>query len=1709
VTTIDPSVDLPDVPQAGTLGVNDPANALVRAWSSAAPILPTALLTQFAKANVSPLDPVGAWVIRTGVPALGSQKPLGPDVSEGLAASRVLGNPQLLAAIKQLPMSTQQDIFKMDASGVGVLDTKQLQRLLSTGSISPAHHGWLNTLGDWATTGIRDAFTTMQAGSEAVTALWRGASAAAPRGLINTGGNIGEALKPSYGTKDVFGIKWGSPEQTTDIADQLTLYQALHNNLSLGNGFFPLNSPANQAAVQAQRASANINSHALTPGRALASVVTEPGTYPYGMISGIVDATVAMQADPAYITLSHLSDSAKAARVFQATTEDARVSAARYIVDAANDSNAVNTVRQWTGRSIADQPSLYQAVADKIGEKPAGLQDLVKMSKGGITHEDVLHAIGVDSMGAGQAWRNYIKPQTFLQWVNSGKEAEGDGLGTGGIGFAKWVAQHGFMDLYSRMPKVDVGLLGELDMADTPAQVRNILTTAAGEQIHGVPAGLVPYTWKRLLSESRLFNYLPKGYLDFEDLDSSVQKVHQMLVNARVDPVGYDAILGDLARSQTKTQFYDAYKQATEAVRQELIGRGVARDLATKLTRWQPDDSIETAARFVDVTIDVPHITGFSASVGAGGNVTRAFGDTVPLSGPHLESELFNRTLPLLDSTEINRTVGRLRSIPEDANQFAARTAQLEPGVVVPKTWGEIWNHPVIGPMVRGSTYLADHITGAFKIGALSRVGMMIRFLADEHARMATDGLESLWNHPIDLIHNVIGHNFNVDELGNNWVDQLGNMQVSYQRAVGQSAGWSNTIWNADTQLAKHYVNYPRESSNYLSSWMNEITHLHGTATAREVARALEDPSYAPAGLRAAEGEGIAVQRVGRAAEEGIGESQGVGFSMAEGRTPYARTGETATRQVVHPSNPLRVPAADNFELPGEAAIKQVLGTDTYEQFRQAMEARDLGVMGRLAREVGATPQEWPDVSHAIDDIGAQVARNAGYDAIVHGEPGSRFGSYIALQHSALASVSPPSTGLDAVKEWIWSGAGQKYRQEMADARLWNGRSMEMRFSRQASDAWVDSIANRVNIATGGDGDVLGAIAHGQPFSWGAKGVKVDPAFRDLLSEMRLQEEGPAMIRGRAAVGTRGQGGLFRKMVDGWLSLLMDTPTRTLTRGPAFKESYLERFDELRPYIADGTIDATKADLIAKSHALNRVRDLLYYPGERANITEKLRNIVPFGEAWRNVAKTWARLGAEDPQVFRRVQQGIQTARSSGFFYPDQNGQEVMTFIPGGIMKALTGAPFPVTGKVQGINLIGNGLPGVGPAIQIPANALLPKGNAESDWLRQHLLPYGSPDYTGGFYESLFPGWLDKLRTSQFLLHYLPGNPQVPWLTPSADKKRVLGTLANAIAGYHMSTGHYDLSQSGVAEKLMKQSMWEAQKMYLIKGAAQFVAPSAPKEVPMSQKDNTQGALLEQWKMVKDWQAMENLYPTLDQAVGAYVDKYGVNNIFTTEPSGQRQIYGVPTSEEAAIWRSNHGGFADQYKNTYGYFVPQTSGFDYQAYLDAINRGEIKPLDVQTWLKLADARIGNMIYANLRSKVGASPNKAESAWLAENKARIQQQYPGFNDQSIQPSRAQRPQLIDELRGAVTDPAVARTPVAQAASIYMNLRDEALTALGQAGGRSLEAMRLTQNPFDAKSAEQFRAWLYDNGNRIAMQYPEFQNLWQNVFLSEVEPQSAAP
>lgn len=164
---------------------------------------------------------------------------------------------------------------------------------------------------------------------------------------------------------------------------------------------------------------------------------------------------------------------------------------------------------------------------------------------------------------------------------------------------------------------------------------------------------------------------------------------------------------------------------------------------------------------------------------------------------------------------------------------------------------------------------------------------------------------------------------------------------------------------------------------------------------------------------------------------------------------------------------------------------------------------------------------------------------------------------------------------------------------------------------------------------------------------------------------------------------------------------------------------------------AIGTVE--QLDDFAKAVALRQTKELLYNATERSNLEDVMRIVVPFGSAWKEVLGTYAKNLVEDPTRIRKAQLIFDGGRKfdpendgQGFFYKDPTTGEYSFNFPfsGDITQLITGQDVSLQAPVKRISIGLGVIPSIGPMAQIAASKIIPDTPA-TDEIVGFLLPYG------------------------------------------------------------------------------------------------------------------------------------------------------------------------------------------------------------------------------------------------------------------------------------------------------------------------------------------------------------------------------------------------
>jgi hypothetical protein len=126
-------------------------------------------------------------------------------------------------------------------------------------------------------------------------------------------------------------------------------------------------------------------------------------------------------------------------------------------------------------------------------------------------------------------------------------------------------------------------------------------------------------------------------------------------------------------------------------------------------------------------------------------------------------------------------------------------------------------------------------------------------------------------------------------------------------------------------------------------------------------------------------------------------------------------------------------------------------------------------------------------------------------------------------------------------------------------------------------------------------------------------------------------------------------------------------------------------------------------------------------------------------------------------------------------------------------------------------------------------------------------------------------------------------------------------------------------------------------------------------------------------------------------------------------------------------------------------------------------------------------------------------------YKAEKRAEIQQRFPTWDTLgAVADAQVRRRLQMSEVRKMISDPDILTTPQGVAVKNYMALRDSAIQQMIAADPENVTVNNWT----DVGASVSLRQYLFDEGQRIAEQTPEFNPMWANVLVKEFERKDLA-
>lgn len=521
-----------------------------------------------------------------------------------------------------------------------------------------------------------------------------------------------------------------------------------------------------------------------------------------------------------------------------------------------------------------------------------------------------------------------------------------------------------------------------------------------------------------------------------------------------------------------------------------------------------------------------------------------------------------------------------------------------------------------------------------------------------------------------------------------------------------------------------------------------------------------------------------------------------------------------------------------------------------------------------------------------------------------------------------------------------------------------------------------------------------------------------------------------------------------------------------------------------------GAMTAADVDKLARGQAIQALQDMTIDMSKKQGWQDVTRHLFPFAKHWQQETGQWARLLTTHPEAFEKAQmvvhggEGLAPTGGQGFFHKDANGNLVFNYPGSGLVsKVLTGVDMPMTGKLGGLSTMTTDImPGFGPMVSIPAAKLIPN-KPEFDSIRDFMSPYGD-ETAKGIVQGFLPAWAKTLQTA---------------LSDPANDRDAANTTMD-VARYLVSTGKYSMDTPEEVTKTLEAAGARAKKILELQALGKFVLPASASLQPMAQDKDGRTVTA---KLLSDdlIQMRKDDYDTsTEKFLDKYGDNALLFLQSSSRPlvagaasTKEQEDFARTNPELAKAFPNSYAFFANQGDQTQ----------DFNSITRQIHMGQRQSLTPQQQVAMANDQVGSMIYYQAKAKFGARISDPQQQWLNQLKQMLIEKYPGFGvpitgvgARVTDTAQGVTDVVIPEMRKALDNEKMAATDTGQALAQYMELRD-GLDKIAQS--RGLKAGAFTT----ATHAQDLRAVLNKAAGILAADSPGFSMLFDRLLSRELK------
>jgi hypothetical protein len=550
---------------------------------------------------------------------------------------------------------------------------------------------------------------------------------------------------------------------------------------------------------------------------------------------------------------------------------------------------------------------------------------------------------------------------------------------------------------------------------------------------------------------------------------------------------------------------------------------------------------------------------------------------------------------------------------------------------------------------------------------------------------------------------------------------------------------------------------------------------------------------------------------------------------------------------------------------------------------------------------------------------------------------------------------------------------------------------------------------------------------------------------------------------------------------------------------------------------AKGSLNRDEMSRIAEQHA-REVTDGLLWNAQNNTSYFQYRHplFFMFFDAYREQWTTWLKL-MKNPANLHKVDLAVRSLKDfrepfaegeEGILHNDPiSGQQVIT-VPGSQWAfKWMGGDANLAIKTKNLSVVGSTYPGVGPGIAIIGSSWMPDWKLFAD-IKQKFMPFSGAGTSTDFRDYVIPQFAQLLAAGVGGV----GSNAVPSLdffwktlekfageTTIKTKQASIGPIMRQLA---TQTDKYPMTPDG-RKQLLEDADKLSSKFAIVRSLAKvFLPASSTTEYKVETKVGvtTQGILLDEIRKTENEVFARG--GKLTEAVNILLDKYGIGIWAFFGSTSETNIPGLQPTKEFQDWVYKNKGILDKYPMAGAYLGPQTGEYNANVFVRQTQYDQRGPKEPK--MSLED---GANLYAQAHwdyqmSTIPLGMENSPKAIILKNQVlnEIEQAFPGWSTLgSTADAQVKRRYQLQDIAKMILDPKVLTTPAGSALKEYMDKRKENIELMVSNSGGAVNNRNWIKN----QSSYPLRQRLFNEGNAIAKNVPEFAAMWENVLVREFD------